>query len=319
MNVLVLGGSSFVGRAIVWSLYERGYDVTVFNRGVTPTDLPAPITRLVGDRRSDLSALSGLSFDVTIDASAYQRRDVELFYEALGDRAGYYQQISTISAYEVPTSPGADESTPLRELGEIDPNAPVTGVTYGPLKAECERAARELFGDSVGVLRPTYIIGAHDHTLRFHYWVARLQRGGRVAFPGPRTHPLQWIDARDLGEFATRLAEERFAGAVHVLQSSPPLSFGEVLERIATHVAPSGTTLVEIDPERLSDPSWRQKFPLWTGALPDNALTFSNARALSLGLTLRSLEESVDDTAAWFGSREWPAQWLVNDGDLLAE
>ncbi len=88
MKILVIGGSSFVGRGIALAAYERGHDVTVFNRGETSTDLPVAITRLVGYRRANLSVLRGLSFDATIDAIAYDRRDVELLCDALGERVG---------------------------------------------------------------------------------------------------------------------------------------------------------------------------------------------------------------------------------------
>jgi len=321
MKILVIGGTSFVGRGIALAAHERGHDVTVFNRGETPTDLPAAIHRLVGNRQSDLSALEGCTFDATIDAIAYQRRDVELLHAAMGARVGYYLQISSISAYQDPEFDQADESTPRLELGDVDPNANVTGATYGVLKAECERTAEGLFGSSIGILRPTFVVGGHDKTFRFPYWVARIQKGGRVAFPGPRTNALQWIDARDLGTFAVLLAEQRFAGAVHALGSSPALSFGETLDRIAAHVAPAGTTLVEVDPKHLEDSSWYAKFPLWTGTSSQTALNMSNAKALSLGLTLRTLEESVDDTAAWFGTREWPGHWLseADESALLDE
>ena len=246
MKILIIGGSSFVGRGIALAAHERGHDVTVFNRGTTPTDLPESITRLVGNRQTDLSALSSGTYDATIDAIAYQRRDVELLHEALGERAGYYLQISSISAYQDPADVNADESTPLLELGDTDPNAPVTGATYGILKAECERAATELFGTNIGIVRPTFVVGGHDKTFRFPYWVARIARGGRVAFPGPSTNALQWIDARDLGEFCVLLTEGRYAGAVHALGTSPATSFGETLSRIASHVAPEGTTLVDL-------------------------------------------------------------------------
>ena len=49
------------------------------------------------------------------------------------------------------------------------------------------------------MVRPTFVIGSFDATLRFPYWVERVRRGGVVAVPGPRDTFLQWIDARDLG------------------------------------------------------------------------------------------------------------------------
>ncbi len=311
MKTLIIGGSSFVGRAITLAALEAGHEVTVFNRGATATDLPSDVQRLVGDRRLDLSALDGHSFDATIDAIAYQRRDVELLHDALGARGGHYLQISSISAYEEPAAVGADESTPLRQLGDGDPNAVVNNETYGVLKAECECAAEERFGSDIAIVRPTYVIGGHDKTMRFPYWVARMQRGGRVAFPGPRANALQWIDARDLGAFVVALSERRYAGAVNA--NGPVVPFGEVLSRVAAHVAPEGTTLTEIDADRVTQMGLAGKFPLWTGSLSETMLAMSNEKARSLGLTLRSLEESIDDTVAWFADRTWPEQWLTSE------
>jgi 2'-hydroxyisoflavone reductase len=54
MRILIVGGTSFVGRAIAWSAWHHDHDVSVLNRGVTPNDLPEKIERLVGDRQGDL-------------------------------------------------------------------------------------------------------------------------------------------------------------------------------------------------------------------------------------------------------------------------
>lgn len=109
MKLLVVGGTSFVGRAISWAAWHRGHDVSVLNRGQTPSDLPDSITRLVGDRGGDLSALADLTFDTTIDVTAYRPLDVERLAAALGSRGGHYIQISSISAYREARRPGATE------------------------------------------------------------------------------------------------------------------------------------------------------------------------------------------------------------------
>src|SRR5579863_2209100 len=98
MRVLIVGGTSFVGRAIAWAAFDAGHDVTVLNRGQTPNDLPEAVTRLIGDRHGDMSALAGLSFDVTVDAIAYRPVDVDVLAEALGSRGGHHIQISSVSA-----------------------------------------------------------------------------------------------------------------------------------------------------------------------------------------------------------------------------
>jgi 2'-hydroxyisoflavone reductase len=313
MKVLVIGGTSFVGRAISWSAWHHGHDIAVFNRGVTSTDLPDSIERLHGDRRSDLSALAGRTFDVTIDVTAYRPSDVERLALALDGRGGHYIQISSISAYEDPATTGAtEESASLWPEGSVDPEGPMTGETYGPLKAASERAGVAFFGDDVTMIRPTFVIGSFDSTLRFPYWVERIRRGGDVALPSPSDVALQYIDARDLANFVVRAADDSLRGAFHVAGPPPPTSFRDVMEALATHVAPPGTTLHEVTvgrAERLGG-----KFPLWTPA-SETALALDSTLALSKGLALRPLEESVDDVVEWWGDREWPEQWLSSDDE----
>ena len=312
MNILVAGGTSFVGRAITLAALAKGHSVTVLNRGQTPTDIPSTVGRLIGDRHGDLSALSGHEFDATIDTVAYQRRDVEGLAEALAGRGGHYLQISSISAYAEPERVGGTETTPLHELGDIDPNADVTGATYGPLKAECERAAHDLFS-SVAIVRPSYVFGSHDKTFRFPYWVDRLTRGGDVAYPGPGTNALQWIDARDLAALVVALIEQRWQGAVHTCGEFPAISFRTMLERVASLVAPAGTRLVEIEPSRLTDHSWYQKFPLWNGDESSPVMDMDNSLALSLGMPLRSLEDTTKETAEWLATVSRPQWWLSSE------
>src|ERR1700688_3385761 len=142
MRILIVGGTSFVGRAVAWAALNAGHDVTVINRGQTPNDLPETVTRLIGDRTGDMSALADLSFDVTVDAIAFRPVDVDVLAAALGQRGGHHIQISSVSAYEDPPAEGATEETAtLWHDPALAPDAEVTGETYGPLKAACERAA----------------------------------------------------------------------------------------------------------------------------------------------------------------------------------
>jgi 2'-hydroxyisoflavone reductase len=162
MQMLIVGGTSFVGRAIAWSAWHQGHEVSVFNRGVTPNDLPEAIERLTGDRHADLSALADRSFDVTVDATAYRPSDVERLSVALGERGGHYVQISSISAYEDPPAPGATEATLSIVDDPEDLEAPVGPKTYGPLKAASERAGWTYFGEGSTMVRPTFVIGSFD-------------------------------------------------------------------------------------------------------------------------------------------------------------
>ena len=313
MRILIVGGTSFVGRAISWSAWHHGHDVTVLNRGVTPNDLPEKIERIVGDRQGDLSSLESRTFDVTIDAIAYRPSDVERLANALGDRGGHYIQISSISAYDEPGVEGANETTAsLWGDDEADPNGPVTGTTYGPLKAASERAGLRFFGDGATMVRPTFVIGSFDATLRFPYWVERVRRGGVIAVPGPRTNNMQYVDARDLANFVVRVADEHLRGAFHVAGPQPGDHFFNMVDQIASNVAPVGTTLREVRAEDVLAARLEGKFPLWSGAQSENILALDSTLALSNGLDLRPLSDSVDDVASWWGERAWPERWLTS-------
>src|SRR3954447_9098700 len=145
MRILVIGGSSFVGRHIVQNALDRGHHVTLFNRGKTDPGAFPTAEHLTGDRNSDLSALDDRSWDATVDVCAYVPRQVRTLLEALGSRAGHYTFISTISVYgEVDVESGFDEAAPLLEASYDDE---LTMEKYGELKVGCEEVARELAGD----------------------------------------------------------------------------------------------------------------------------------------------------------------------------
>ncbi len=315
MKILIVGGTSFVGRAIAWAAWHHGHEVSVLNRGVTPNDLPESIERLVGDRQGDLSALEGRTFDVTVDAIAYRPSDVERLAEALSGRGGHYIQISSVSAYNDAASPDASEST--LTLLDDPPNldAPVGNSTYGPLKAASERAGVSCFGAGATMIRPTYVIGSFDATLRFPYWVERARRGGEIIVPGPRESFMQYVDARDLANFVVRVADESLMGPFHVCGPTPPDHFVDMVDQIANRVAPSGTTLLVVSPEDVRAAGLTDKFPLWSGGASAPMLALDNSLAVASGLNLRPLEDSVDDVVSWWGDREWPSRWLASDDE----
>ncbi len=138
MRILVLGGTSFVGRAIVEEALRTGAEVTVFGRGRTGTDLFPGVPRLIGDRDTgDYAALSGGRWDAVADVSGYVPRHVGQAMDALGDWVGRYLFISSHAVYRHEgLAPGSDEDAPcrppVRDTEELD------DVTYGPLKVACE-------------------------------------------------------------------------------------------------------------------------------------------------------------------------------------
>jgi 2'-hydroxyisoflavone reductase len=300
MRILIIGGTMFVGRHITEAAIAAGHDVTVFHRGRSGADLFARITHLTGDRDADLSALSFGHWDVTIDVCAYVPRQVRTLAEVLGGRGGRYIYISSTSAYKTPVSSGFDEDAPLAELA--DPTTEeITDETYGGLKVACERLAAELFGaDGTTVVRPTYVVGPHDYSYRFTWWIERIAYGGNVLAPGPADGPIQVIDARDMAKWIVSLAERGVTGTFHAVSPPPPFGFGDMLEAIVAEVAPPRTKLVWVDADFLIEFGENaETIPLWPGGDPESDInTADPSRAYAAGLAPRPLGETIADIHA---------------------
>ena len=208
-NILVLGGTGFIGPHIVQYMLDRGHTVTLFNRGRSNTDLFPGIENLIGDRNDDLEALRGRTWDVCFDNNASRIPWVELSTEVLRDSVDRYFYVSSRSAYAdtsaVPMT--ASHPTHTYETAGASPDDDRMRLPYGLQKALCERRVMEVFGDRHCIVRPGLIIGPGDETDRFTYWPVRIHRGGEVLAPSDGTDTIQIIDVRDLSEWMVRLAE----------------------------------------------------------------------------------------------------------------
>jgi 2'-hydroxyisoflavone reductase len=295
MRILIIGGTHFVGHGMAQAALDAGHDVTLLHRNATD-ELPGA-THLLADRNGDLSLLSGLTWDATIDVCAYLPAQVRRLHEALGDRGGHHVFVSTVSVYREPAAAGADEDSPLLDEAAADVDQ-VTNETYGPLKVACERAAREAYGEAgLAIVRPTYVVGPRDVTARYPYWVLRAARGGTVLLPGPAEAPMQCVDARDMGAWTVRLAEGRVSGAFTAAR--PSTTFAAMVEETLAALD-SDATVVQVDGDWLVEQGVDgAQLPLWSEGMPELALAMGTSRAEATGLTHRPFAEVVRDTLAW--------------------
>lgn len=313
MRILIIGGTRFVGRHITEAAIAAGHEVSLLHRGRTGADLFPEAEHLVADRDGDLSLLRGRGWDATIDVTAYAPSQVESLASVL--TTGQYVFISTCAVYAVPKAPGGyAEDAPLAETAGLT-SEEVTPASYGPLKVLCERAAIELFGPGTLIVRPTYVIGPHDHTGRFTYWVNRIARGGEVLAPGHPSDPIQVIDGRDMATWIISMTERAAAarttagekgqtagtdpldgtGVFHAVSPAPPFTFGDMLQAIADEVGPPGTTLTWVGEDfLLAEGENGRSLPLWSGGGHRGALnTADPAAANAAGLAPRPLARSV--------------------------
>lgn len=302
LNILILGGTGFLGPHQVRYAQQRGHTVTLFNRGRTNPHLFPGVEKLVGDRNDDLTALEGREFDAVIDNSANIPRWVRQSCDVLQGNIGSYQYVSSISAYASHDIPNMDESADVGTLD--DPTVErVTGQTYGPLKAYSEQAARDAFPDSHIVVRPGLIVGPGDPTGRFTYWPVRIDRGGETIAPGNPTDPVQFIDARDLARFQIKLAEDNATGTYNATGPNHPLSIAELLYGVRA-VTTSDVRFTWVDADFLAEHEvypW-SNLPVWVPPTePMRGFGSVNCdRAIAAGLTTMPLADTARDTLDWF-------------------
>lgn len=297
MDVLIIGGTRFLGRHLVQAALQRGYHVTLFNRGQTNPELFPEVEKLRGDRAVDLSALAGRRWDAVIDTCGYRPRDVRASARALADAAGHYSFISTISVYEDLSPPDVDEDSPLGWLSGGETVEEVTAEVYGPLKARCEEAVQEALPGRALILRPGLIVGPHDPSFRFTYWPQRAAQGGEVLAPGPPGRMVQFIDVRDLAEWNLDLIEDMRTGVFNVTGPAQPVSMGVILD-LCREAGDSEATYTWVDEGFLVDEGVGPyvELPLWIPGQDDRVRI---DRALNLGLNLRPIAETIRDTLAW--------------------
>jgi len=322
LTILFLGGTGFLGPHQINYALARGHQVTMFNRGSNAGIYGDAVEELIGDRDPDkdggLSALQGdRRWDVVIDNSGYIPRYVRASVELLKDRCRRYIYVSTVAVYDFESASVFPESAKLADLE--DPSIEVvTGETYGPLKAECDRIVRSILKDSCTIVRPTYVVGPGDHTDRFTYYVDRVHRGGDVLAPGMPDFEAQWVDARDLCPWIITLAENNTAGIFNAAGPASPVTRSGLMWGLRALTAepvnffwPDKALLTELGIE----------MPMMSD---DRTSThFDNSASMAAGLSYRSLADTATDTLQWWQSqdaerRNKPRRWPTEEQEKAA-
>jgi 2'-hydroxyisoflavone reductase len=317
MNILIIGGTRFLGRALVEVALPRGHRLTLFNRGRSNPGLFSDVEQLAGDRDGSLGAIQNRSWDAVIDTCGYVPRVVRQSAQLLAQNTGCYAFISTLSVYASTAQPGLNEDAPLAVI-EDPLREDITGETYGPLKVLCERVVQdELPGRSL-IIRPGLIVGPYDISDRFTYWPVRLARGGEVLSPGRPQRGIQFIDVRDLAEWTLLLLETGHLGIYNADGIPGEISMGDLLlacqQAGKAYARENPAELVWVEDKFLLEQGvgpWIE-MPLWIPESdPDSAgfFAFDVCRAQDDGLTYRSLEDTVGATLSWALAQPDDRQW----------
>jgi 2'-hydroxyisoflavone reductase len=299
LDILVLGGTGFIGPHQVRHAVARGHKVTIFTRGRRQAELPASVEYLVGDRNGKLDALVGRRWDAVIDNSATNPDWVRQSAQLLKDAAGQYVYVSSTGVYYPYRTTDIDETVQPRLVADPPDDG---SAKYGVAKALSEREAQSAFGDRATVVRPQFIVGPGDTTDRFPYWPVRVARGGEVLAPGRRTDPVQLIDARDLAEWMVRLVEQRRTGVFNAAGPRTTLTMERFLEGVLAGTGADARYVWVEDYDFLAQHEVEGIVP-WIMLRGDHLgmTSIDSGRAIAAGLTFRPLETTVRDTLAW-----WP-------------
>jgi nucleoside-diphosphate-sugar epimerase len=297
MKLLVLGGTEFVGHALVAEGLARGWDVTTLSRGSKP--VPEGVEALVGDRREGgLDRLDHREFDLVLDTWSWEPRVVRDSARRLADRAERYVYVSTRSVHTHPTARLADESAPTVEANIDDE----TFADYARTKRGGELGVLDAFGDRAVIARPGLILGPRENIGRLPWWLNRLARGGDILAPGPVGATFQYIDARDLAAFCL---DDVSPGAYNLVNAPYTTTMGDLLQ-LGLEVTGSTGTLRWADPDALLAAGvepWME-LPVWIPAGEDHETMHEAdmSKAMAAGLRIRPVRETVADTWSWLQS-----------------
>jgi 2'-hydroxyisoflavone reductase len=315
-RILVLGGTHFLGPAIVDAAIAEGQIVTLFNRGVSNVTLFPHLEKLRGFRSNDrrdenLSALGQRHFDVAIDVWPNDPALAQSAAELLKDRVAHYVYVSSVAAYDSKefSRAGITEDAPLEPWNG-------TARAYNRGKAESERRLQALLGDKLTIVRPGPIKGDRDTTPDLLAWLIRAQSGGRHIGPGDGTDEVEMVDVKDVARFLLLAIRRSLYGTFNL--TGRPMSFREFLSACST-ATNSNAEFVWVPQGFLHQHGLETdyklgllagNFPLWrpVGALP-GLWQVSSAKAFRVGWHTRAFDETALDCLAFFRSEREHLDW----------
>jgi 2'-hydroxyisoflavone reductase len=319
-TVLILGGTNFLGPALVEAAVVAGHSVTLFNRGITNPELFPNLEKLRGLRsltasEENWSSVGSRRWDAIVDVWPSDPAMAESAATRLRDQTAHYLYVSSIAAYDARGFARAN----LGEDAELNPW--VSGIrSYDRGKAESERRLNQLVGGRLTVVRPGPIKGARDDTPDLLAWLRRAQAGGNHIGPGSGEEHVQVVDVKDVARFLALAIERSHFGTFNL--TGAPMTFREFVERCSTATRSTARfTWIPrdilhqqgLDPAPFNSPtvpSYLGKFPFWHPE-PERRGFFqiSSQKAFNVGWTQRPFGETAADYLRYFDSLGEQFHW----------
>lgn len=323
MQVLVLGGTRFIGRAIVSRLLREGHTVTLLNRGVTPDPFGTKVRRVVGDRRDPATierALGRREYEVVVDVTSYHEKDTELLVRLVGDRTGHLIHISTASVYLIRDGllpPFQEGDFQGRLTPRTSPRDSAWIYAYHKRRAE-EALFRAWTSDRVPftTLRLPMVVGPHDYTLRAEAYLQRLALGGPIILPDGGLNSWGFLWVEDVAEvLVSNLANSAAFGRAYNLAQREALNLRQFV-LMAAEALGVEAQLVSVPRE------WLEAVGMGVGFSPythtHDILLDCHAAEEDLLFRPTPAKRWVRELAAWF-RRHWDGQLTAFAASRAAE
>ncbi len=301
IRALVLGGTNFVGPAIVNALQNAEVNLTLFNRGITNPNLFADVPLIRGDREKGVAGYDQLGeteWDVIVDVWPEKSKLVDEATSRLALQTQHYIFISSIAVYNDFQEVGLHEDSEV-----VLPRADRTVWDYAEEKITAENLVRERFPDNHTIVRAGAIKGWRDPAMDLLYWGLKLRQNEDILAPGSGLDPLQFIDVRDVGRLVETGVTKGLVGTYNCVgPSHERLLWKDFLQEAKNHL--NSTSHLYWAPEKFLRANEVYSFsdlPLWAPISEDPGfMQISNDRLVSTGYQFTPWTETLDDCLNWF-------------------
>ncbi|HEX6683089.1 MAG TPA: NAD-dependent epimerase/dehydratase family protein [Candidatus Limnocylindrales bacterium] len=312
MDLLVLGGTAFLGRAVAAEAVARGHAVTCLARGTQPVASGATLVSADRDRDDALAALPIKRWDAVVEV-ARQPGHVRRAVRDLDTE--HWVFVSTANVYADFTKPEQSEDSVLLDPLEGDVMEDMEG--YGAAKVACEQMIQGAVS-AAAIVRSGLIGGPGDASGRSGYWPWRFAHptGDDVLVPGDLDFPVAMVDVRDLTAWLVTLAEQETEGVFNATGPTYRLEEALVTAREVAGGSARFRPVASDELDRLGVGNWLgpRSMPLWISD-PDWRwfATMDTTRAAAAGLVCRPLKDTLRDTLDYEESRRTPRRAGLTD------
>jgi nucleoside-diphosphate-sugar epimerase len=283
-KILILGGTRFFGKQLVYKLLEHGYDITLATRGFTKDNLGNRVQRLYIDRTDKstlIKAFNNKSWDIVYDQTSYTPQEALDACQALKGKVKRYIFTSSQAVYEFGTNRKEHEFNPLVHSYSFKPKQEYLGYDgYQEGKRAIEAL---LFNESafeVVAARFPIVVGKEDHTKRLAFHVRKVLNNEPIGILNKDAR-YSFIRSDEAADFLYRIGQTSFSGTINP-GCSNDISLEEIVRRIQYRVGHKAIITKNVTNENASPYELK------------GSCSINTEKATALGFTFSSINMTFD-------------------------